>query len=117
MPLQPDDIVLLAVKRTVIAFNKRSGARLWSQTLTTGLSEDFVTVLADTQRVYAHTKGQFFCLDLFTGNELWRDGLTGLGYGVASIALPGGAATAIPGAAQTLRSNAAAMTAATTAGS
>ena len=86
-------IVVVAVKRTVIAFEKETGARLWSQNLGSGLTGDFVTVAADATRVYAHTHGEMFSLDLFTGAVLWRDGLSGLGYGIASIALPGMAAS------------------------
>src|SRR5262245_60672965 len=84
-----DNIVLLGVKRTVIAFDKDTGQRLWSRDLSSGLSGEFITVLADSARVYAHTHGEMFCLDLRTGSVLWRDELPGLGYGIASIALPG----------------------------
>jgi outer membrane protein assembly factor BamB len=84
-----DNIVILGVKRTVIAFDKQTGARLWTKELSSGLSGDFVTVVADANRVYAHTHGEIYSLDLATGSVLWHDGLTGLGYGIASIALPG----------------------------
>lgn len=87
-----DSVIVLAVKRTVIAFNKADGTRLWSTKLVSGLGDDFVTVLADTTRVYAHTRGEMFCLDLATGAILWQDSLSGLGYGIASIALPGSSA-------------------------
>src|SRR4051812_13490502 len=84
-----DKIVLLAVKGLVIAFHKETGARLWEHQLGgSALSGDFVTVMADSNRVYAHTYGEMFCLDLATGNQLWRDKLSGLGYSLASIALP-----------------------------
>jgi outer membrane protein assembly factor BamB len=95
-----DQIVLLAVKHTVLAFDKQTGGRLWSRDLGGGLSGDFVTLLADTSRVYAHARGRFFCLDLATGAVLWQDELPGLGFGVGSIALPGGPATGTPVAPQ-----------------
>ena len=84
-----DNFVILGVKRTVIAFDRQTGARLWTKELSSGMSGDFVTVVADAHRVYAHTHGEIYCLDLTTGAVLWHDGLTGLGYGIASIALPG----------------------------
>ena len=91
-----DGIVLLGVKRTVIAFDQQSGQRLWTHELASGLSGDFITVLADQTRVYAHTHGEIFCLDLRTGAVLWKDALTGLGYGIASIALPGSGVASSP---------------------
>lgn len=91
-----DNIVILGVKRTVIAFDKQTGARLWTKELSSGMSGDFVTVVADALRVYAHTHGEIYCLDLATGAVLWHDGLTGLGYGIASIALPGVAGSVTP---------------------
>jgi outer membrane protein assembly factor BamB len=93
-----DRIVLLAAKHTVIAFDKQTGARRWTRDLGGGLSGDFVTLLADTTRAYAHARGRFFCLDLATGAVLWQDELHGLGFGVGSIALPGGPTTGTPAA-------------------
>jgi|SRR5665213_180656 len=83
------DIVLLGVKFSVLAFNKTTGERLWSADLGSGLSEGFVTLLADDKQVYAHSRGKLFCLDLFSGKELWSDTLSGYGYGLASLAAPG----------------------------
>ena len=82
-------IVLLGVKHTVIAFDKHTGQRLWTRELSSGLSGDFVTVLADHTQVFAHTHGEMFCLDLRTGAVLWKDQLSGFGYGIASIAVAG----------------------------
>lgn len=87
--MDPKNIVLLAVKGSVVALRKDNGARLWATRLKGSLSSDFVSVAADETRVYAHTGGELFCLDLQTGNGLWQDELAGFGYGVASLALPG----------------------------
>src|SRR6267154_2046199 len=83
------NIVVLGVKGTVVAFQRDTGQRLWSAQLKTTLSSSFVSVAADYTRVYAHAGGEFFCLDLFSGQRLWHDDLPGLGYGVGSVALPG----------------------------
>jgi outer membrane protein assembly factor BamB len=83
------NIVLVGLKGAVLAYQKNNGARLWTAKLKSSMSSDFVSVVADDTRVYAHTGGEFFCLDLQTGNQLWQDALPGLGYGIASLALPG----------------------------
>src|SRR5690349_8314163 len=87
--MDPKNILLVGVRSSVLAFQKNTGARLWNVKLKSGIGGDFVTVTADDTRVYAHTSGELHCLDLQTGNILWHDGLAGLGYGVASLALPG----------------------------
>ncbi len=88
--MDPDNIVLLGVKGAVLAFRRDTGAHLWATELKSS-ANNFVTVTADLDRVYAHTGGELFCLDLATGQRLWQDGLKGFGYGLASIALPGAA--------------------------
>ena len=84
--MNPKDILLVGVKGTVTAFRRDTGAQLWSTRLKSG---EFVTVATDDLLVYAHTKGELFCLDLQTGIQLWKNDLPGLGYGIASLALPG----------------------------
>lgn len=84
--------MLLATKGTVVAFHRATGQRLWQTVLNTGwTSGDFVSLVADERSVFAHTKGTVYCLDLATGRKLWEDGLSGLGYNLASLALPGAA--------------------------
>jgi len=87
--MKPDSILLLAIKCSVLACERETGRRLWQTALKEGwTSSDFVSLVADDLRVYATTKGELFCLDLFTGRVLWQDGLKGMGYGVVSLALP-----------------------------
>jgi hypothetical protein len=50
---------------------------------------DFVTVTCDGERVFAHAGGKLFGLDLASGRLLWSNELTGYGYGLASICVPG----------------------------
>jgi outer membrane protein assembly factor BamB len=87
--MDPKNILLLGVKGAVIALRRDTGERLWERKLRDSISADFVSVTADETRVYAHTYGELFCLDLRTGNPLWHDKLSGLGYGIASLAVPG----------------------------
>ncbi len=88
--MEPENIVLVGVKGAVLAFRRDTGAHLWATELKSS-SHDFITVISDEDRVYAHTGGELFCLDLQTGTKLWHDALKGFGYGLATIALPGAA--------------------------
>ena len=99
-----DSIVLLATKCTVLAFERETGRRVWQTALKSGwTNQDFVTLVADECRVFATTKGELFCLDLFTGLLLWTDGLTGMGYGIASLALPGNMPARVASGAEHMR--------------
>jgi hypothetical protein len=106
--MDPKNILVLGVKNTLTAFEKQSGRRLWSTRLKSGMSGDFVTVLADETCVYAHTGGELFCVDLFNGTQRWADALPGLGYGIASLAIPGLGATNLASLAERQRHDAAA---------
>jgi len=88
--MNSDSILLLAVKSRVLAIDRSNGQTLWTSQLPGGMGSDFVTLLPDGPHVFAHTHGQVHCLDLSTGRILWTNGLPGCGYGLASLALPGG---------------------------
>ena len=107
--MDPKNILVLGVKGSVVTFRRDTGAQLWTKPLKSG---QFVTVTADEKRIYAHTNGELFCLDLQTGAGLWQSGLPGLGYGTASLALPGVVVTA-DAVFEKLRQDAAAADAAT----
>ncbi len=94
--METKDILLLGVKRTIIAFQRSTGVELWRIELGGGLlsGSDFVSLQADEQRVFAHTSGELYCLDLQTGEPLWSDKLSGLGYDVATLAFPNGSTNA-----------------------
>jgi outer membrane protein assembly factor BamB len=92
------NILVVGLKGTLVAFEKNSGRRLWSTKLKSSVTADFVSVLVDDELAYAHTGGEIFCVDLFSGNGVWSDQLPGMGYGIASLALPG-VSTSIPTAA------------------
>jgi outer membrane protein assembly factor BamB len=90
--MNPDDIILLGLRYSVTALSRLDGTMLWKTDLPTTLSgDDFVTLISDGQRVFAHTEGKVNCLDLATGQLLWSNPLKGYGYGLASLALPNGA--------------------------
>ena len=64
---------------------------LWKTKLNSGWVGEFVTLIADEELVFAHARGNISCLELATGKLLWTNELKGLGYGLASLAFPGGA--------------------------
>src|SRR4051812_13277215 len=109
--MNPKDILVVGVKGTLTAFEKTTGQRLWSTRLKSSMSSDFVSVLADNSHVYAHTGGEIFCVNLLTGDGVWSDKLAGMGYGIASLAVPGFGASAIPLPAEKMRQAAASDTA------
>src|SRR5262245_35439363 len=92
-PMNTLDTLFVGLKGHVIALNKRDGTQLWKTMLRGGAltvaGDRFVTVLADGERVYAHTYGELFCLDAGTGEQLWSNELAGLGYDVAMLAVVG----------------------------
>lgn len=102
------NILVLGVKGSVVAFRRDTGEKLWTTHLK---SSSFVSVATDDDRVYAHTGGELFCLDLFSGGRLWHDALKGLGYDVASIAGGGLGGIATGAALERYRQNQAAATA------
>lgn len=77
------NILVLGVRGSLVAYRRDTGEKLWSVHLK---SSGFVSVATDEKRVYAHTGGELFCADLFSGSRLWHDGLKGLGYGLGSLA-------------------------------
>jgi outer membrane protein assembly factor BamB len=97
-----DEVVLLGVKARVMALSKKDGRTLWCTELPGGMTSNFVTVLADQKHVFAHTKGQVHCLALSSGALLWSNDLPGCGYGIASLAFPGGVSAPDVGAVQTM---------------
>lgn len=89
--MNPADLLLLATKNHVVALHKDTGVILWKTKLNGGFGAEFVSLLADDQLVFAHARGAVSCLELATGKTLWTNELKGLGYGLASLAFPGGA--------------------------
>ena len=100
--IDPSQTLLLAVKGHVVAFERASGTELWRTPIEVGLlgSGGFVTLVCDEQYIFAHAGGHLHCLDLFTGTLLWEDKLPGLGYDIATLALPGQPSAHAPEAAE-----------------
>jgi len=75
-------MVIIGMKGRVLGVNKTNGDRMWETHLK---SSGFVNVYVDSDRVYASTRGELFCLDAQSGRLLWHNKMKGLGYGMVSF--------------------------------
>lgn len=82
------DLLFLGIKSHVVAFEKNTGREIWRTQLKSGLSlgDRFVVLLAETDHLFAQTKGELLCLNPLSGELLWHNPLTGLSYDLASLA-------------------------------
>lgn len=76
------ELLYVGVQGNVIAYEKSTGRKIWATSLK---SSQFVNLILDGDRLFAHTQGELFALDAQTGKLLWQDGLKGYGYGLASL--------------------------------
>ena len=86
------DLLFLGLNSNVVALDKRTGNEVWRVLLKGGMSSghSFVTLLVEGDMIYAHTKGEAFGIDAISGRILWQNGLRGLGFGLASLAVKDG---------------------------
>lgn len=87
--MKASEIILIGIKHSVSAVSRANGQVLWTTKLPGGLGGDFVAVACDGERVFAHSSGQLFCMELSSGRMLWTNELRGYGYGLATICVPG----------------------------
>ena len=96
--MKSSDILVVASRFRVFAFQKATGERIWETVLVSGffnIGESFVTLVLDETAIYAHTKNQLFCLDLLSGRIIWQKDIPALGRDVASLALGGSGVPAV----------------------
>lgn len=74
----------------MVALDCATGAELWRKHLK---GTDFVNVSFLDGQLYATTRGEAYCLDDATGEVRWHNKLSGLGWGLVTIASAGGTAT------------------------
>ena len=97
-------LVFIGTKTCVAAISKIDGQTVWKTELEGGFAGfEFVTVCCDGEQVYAHTKGQLYCLNALTGELLWFNKLTGMGYQLGSLCVAGQPLTSVSPAMQTLQ--------------
>ena len=83
MPRDPQVLLFIGVKYSVIALDERTGAEVWRAELRSG---DYVTVLWDGQSLFAANSGEVWRLDPKTGGVIWHNQLKGRGRGLVSLA-------------------------------
>lgn len=83
MPRDPQTLVFVGIKSSVIALDERTGAEVWSTKLR---GSDFVTVLWDGEALLAANGGEVFRLEPQSGTLMWHNQLKGLGRGLVSLA-------------------------------
>jgi outer membrane protein assembly factor BamB len=84
--------LFIGIKGTVLAIDRATGAKVWESPLKGG---DFVNVVLDGGQLYAATRGELYCLDPDTGEIRWRNELSGMGWGLITIAQAGADPTAM----------------------
>jgi outer membrane protein assembly factor BamB len=70
-------------KGTVLAIDRTTGEKVGESPLK---GVDFVNLVLDGGQLFAATNGEFYCLDPANGHIRWKSGLTGMGFGLVTIA-------------------------------
>jgi outer membrane protein assembly factor BamB len=76
-------LIHIGISGTVLALDRATGAEVWRQKFK---GSEFVNVVLEDGALYAAARGELFCLDPATGTVRWKNALTGLGWGLISIA-------------------------------
>lgn len=83
MPRDPQILIYVGIKNSVVALDDRTGAEVWRSQLR---GSDYVTVLWDGEALIAANSGEVWRLDPQTGAVIWRNELKGFGRGMVSLA-------------------------------
>ena len=83
MPRDPQTLIYVGIRSSVVALDAETGYVVWQTKL---VGSDFVTVLWDGQALFAGNRGEVMRLDPQRGEILWHNRLKGLGMGVVSLA-------------------------------
>jgi outer membrane protein assembly factor BamB len=98
MPRAPLSLVYVGVRHHVLAFDRKSGAAVWTTALPAKYksSGSFVNVVRDVEGLFATCAGELFALDPKSGALLWREPLKGHGTGLVTVATDLGVMTQAP---------------------
>lgn len=81
------NVIFIGIKGTVAALDRATGEAVWMTELK---GADFVNLVIDDDNLYATTKGEIYCLDPTSGNLRWHNRLSGMGWGLVTIATANG---------------------------
>lgn len=79
------DLVFVGFNSQVVAMDRTDGSIIWTWKSPKGRSEH-VAVMLDGDLLVASVTGYMYGLNPETGEQLWMNPLTGLGYGIPSLA-------------------------------
>jgi outer membrane protein assembly factor BamB len=83
MPRDPQTLIFVGIKHSVVALDERTGAEVWQTELRSG---DYVTILWDGEALIAANSGEIWRLDPRRGHVLWHSEMKGFGRGLVSLA-------------------------------
>ena len=83
MPRDPQTLIFVGIKKSVVALDERTGVEVWRADLS---GSDFVTVHWDGVTLVAANNGEVFRLDPLSGTPIWHNKLKGLGRGPVTLA-------------------------------
>ncbi|MEZ6037661.1 MAG: PQQ-binding-like beta-propeller repeat protein [Planctomycetota bacterium] len=82
-PVPVADLVFVGFNSRAAALHRESGEIVWKWKSPQGSGA--VALMLDGDRVIAAVKGYTYCLDAATGNELWRNTMSGFGTGITCM--------------------------------
>lgn len=77
--------IYLGMKGSVMAIERSSGQTTWETKLN---GSGMVNVVWDEGLLFAHTRGELYCVAPHDGKILWKNELPGKGYGMGTFASP-----------------------------
>ena len=83
MPRDPQVLIYVGIKSSVVALEDRTGTEVWRTKLR---GQDYVTVLWDGEALIAANSGEIWRLDPLSGAVIWQNELKGFGRGLVSLA-------------------------------
>lgn len=83
--------VYLGIKAHVVCLEMATGKEVWR---TQVKRSQIISVFVEDDLVVAHAGGELFGLDKGSGQVLWKNGLSGLGYGYCFMATESGNSSA-----------------------
>lgn len=80
-----EDLLFVSFNSRVFALNRDTGNLLWNWKSSKGRS-NYVSILVDDEQLFVSIDGYTYCLDPYTGREIWFNPLKGFGYGIPTLA-------------------------------
>ena len=84
LPVEIMDLVFVGFNSKVVAMHRETGAIQWTWKSPKGTSQH-VAVMLDGDQLIVSIKGYMYALDAETGDTLWFNPLSGMGFGIPSL--------------------------------